>query len=262
MVTTQSGNAASAGTQAVERALAILQCLAGDVEDLGVSTIGKHVGLSPSTVHRLLGALTRMGYVQQNPATGRYLLGRAAFVLGQSAQRRLGLDLVQERIEGLSRAVEESVNLGVRFGDEAVVMLRVESRQPLRYDQPVGSHVPLHASALGKALIGFADDLDAQLEHLQPLPALTSHTITNLVALGEHLRETRLRGYSVDDEEGLLGVRCVGAPVFNHHGQVSAAIAIQVPAVRMPDKRRQELGELVVLCAAEIQDILPANGWL
>ncbi|MCL4421729.1 MAG: IclR family transcriptional regulator [Actinobacteria bacterium] len=249
----------SSGTQAVDRALAVLDCLVQAQGALGVSAIARQVGLSVSTAHRLLGALMAGGYVSQDGLSGQYYLGRAAIVLGQSAQRYRGLDLALAVLEHLGQETGESVNLGVRDGMVALVVLRVESSQALRFDQPVGSKVVLHASSMGKALLAFSQDMGQEVKALGSLAQITPHTITDAALLRKELEATRDRGYSVDNEESMLGVRCVGAPVLDRSGRARAAVTIQAPAVRVSPERRLELAKLVMESASQIARVLPAH---
>lgn len=247
---------ARSGTNVVERALTVLGCFTKnqDVSSLGVTEIASMLGLSLGTTHRLVRILVKFGYLEQNSKTARYMLGRSALFLGHAAERELGFHRAREVIETLSAATGESVNLGIRDGNDAVIVLRAESRFPLRLEQPIGSRLPLHASSMGKAILAFSG-LEPEVPRGK-LISITSHTISEPSALLTELKETRVRGYSIDDEEGTLGVRCVGAPV-RQGSTLLSAIAIQVPSVRMPIERFEELGLLAIAAADQIAQLLP-----
>ena len=149
------GPEARTGAQAVERAIAIISCFDPDVDDLGLGEIAQRSGLRASTAHRIVRALVRGGFLAQDGRTERYHLGARLAVLGQTAMARYGLDLALPDLEHLARATGEAASLGVRSGGDVVVVLRAESAEPLRFDRPHGSRVPLHASAMGKALLAF-----------------------------------------------------------------------------------------------------------
>ena len=123
-----------------------------------------------------------------------------------------------------------------------VVVLRAESAQPLRFDRPHGARVPLHASAMGKALLAFgpADPSQAVAE-LEPLERFTPHTLT-ASALITDLEATRARGYAVNFEERHDGVGGVGAPVLDRHGVARAGVAVQGPIHGFGDDRIPILG--------------------
>lgn len=242
------------GTQAISRAFAVLHLFRDRGADFGVVQVASELGLSLSTAHRIIRALVAEGYLRQN-SDDRYDLGTAAFLLGQSAQRYLGLDVVRPVLERLSEQTGESVNLGLLDGSRALVALRVESPHPLRFSQTPGTQITLYATSLGKSLLAFNPALH---DALPPrLAQLTPKTHRSVESLRRDLAEVRTRGWSIDDEESLLGVRCVAAPVLDRRGEAQAAVAVQAPAVRMPDARFAEIGPLVVSVAHEIAAVLP-----
>lgn len=250
-----------AGTQAISRALAVLRVFREQASDLGIMQLSSILGLTPSTTHRIVRALVAAGYLTQSGVTDRYLLGREAVLLGMAAQRNLGLDAARTVLEAVGAATGESVNLGVRDHDQdcALVVLRIASPQPLRFDQPPGTRVPLHASSMGKALLAHGGD-----EPFPPagvtLTRYTPTTITTPRRLRLELAEVRARGFSVDREESTVGVTCVGAPVLDEDGRAFAAVAIQAPTVRMSPGRMDELGELIRSAADDVASVLSVSG--
>lgn len=228
------------GTQLIFRTLDVAECFVTENE-LGISDIARKAKLSPSTTHRIVRALVARGYLEQDEGTDRYHLGRSAVLLGQAARGHFGLDHVLPILERLSASSGESVNLGMLDGDEVVVAMRVASQQPLRLDQPVGSRIPLHCSSMGKALLAFgASNGPADLGEIELLP-VTPATITSLHAFVAEIDEVRAKGYSRDREEGIVGVSCIGAPVFDALGRNIAAIAMQGPTARMSEGRVADL---------------------
>ncbi len=144
-------------------------------------------------------------------------------------------------LEALAARTGESVNLGTRIGDEVLIVAHVASAHPLRFDQPVGSRVPVHASAMGKALLAGAADPGAAVAALGDLSAITGATLTTPGALLRDIELTQARGWSMNDGERDPGVRTIGAPVHGPDGRPIAAIAVQGPAIRMDDDRLPEL---------------------
>jgi IclR family transcriptional regulator, acetate operon repressor len=252
------GGAHVAGAQTISRAFAVLRLFCDHRGDLGVGTISKELGLNLSTTHRIVRALVAEGYLAQNEDSERYYLGTGALLLGQAAHRTFSLDVVYPVLQRLAANTGESVNLGVLSGDVAVVVERIESREPLRFTQPPGTRVPLHASSMGKVLLAFNDEAEQRtLKGVTRLKRITPKTHVTAKALRSDLRRTRERGWSIDDEESTIGVRCVGAPICDRAGIAAAAIAVQAPAVRMPDERFEELGPEVTKAAQEVSALLP-----
>jgi len=240
-----------AGTKAIDRALHVLSSFVTTPEQ-GITEIASDANLSPSTVHRIVRALVQSGYLEQSSETDRYHLGHAAHVLGQSARESWGFDRALPILERIGSLTGESVNMGLADGADVVVLLRVESVQPLRFDQPAGSRISMHCSSLGKALLAFTD---------APLPTLnysriTPTTITTEADFEKDLAKTRERGYSIDDQESIPGVSCIGAPILNAEGIAVAALAVQGPSVRMTAERIEAISEQAIAAAAEIRTTL------
>ena len=248
----------STGTQAIERSLAVLSCFMQADPELGITDIARSLELSPSTVHRIARALVGGGFLEQNERTNRYQLGRSLLLLGQVAQHSFGLDRAHPIAERLAEETGESVNLGIREPGVGVVAMSVASKHHLRFHQPPGTRAPLHASAIGKALLAFGGALEHELGALPPLAPLTAQTITSLSALRAELTLTRERGWSFDDEESIPGVRCLGAPILGGRGEARAALALQSPSVRMSHERVEELRPALLRAALDIQFALPA----
>lgn len=246
-----------AGAQTISRALGVLELLREADRDVGLMEIVRAESLQTSTAHRILRALSSAGYVTQDGESGRFRLGRAAFLLGRSAERDLGFDAVAPLLEGMRAQTGESVNLVVREGDHGLVMLREESSQPLRFTQPAGTRIPLYCTSTGKVLLAFDSQTPYETAILDELEPLTESTITSARQFVAELQEIRQRGYSINRGERIEGVCGVAAPVFDLGQNLLAAIAVQVPQVRMSEERYSELGAVVVSTARSISEILP-----
>lgn len=248
---TRADGAGTTGTKAIDRALMVLSSFVDEAEQ-GITEIANRVDLSPSTVHRIVRALVQNGYLEQSQHTDRYHLGPTAHVLGERARENWGFDRALPMLERIGSITGESVNMGVADGTHVVVLLRVESVQPLRFDQPAGSRISMHCSSMGKALLAFSE---------APLPDLsfervTDTTITSKAAFERELAEVRERGYSIDREESIEGVSCVGAPILDTNGVAVAAIAVQGPTVRMTPERRAVIADQAIETASEIRKAL------
>lgn len=250
------------GAQAVERALAVLRCVEADEEShvgVSISELAQRTGLTVSTAHRLARTLTEAGLLYQDPRTERYQLGPALVVLGEKAARRLGYQHALPLLEELAAATGESINLGIRAGNEVRVVLDVVSRQPLRFNQESGSRVPMHVSAMGKCLLAGAEDIEAEIVALGDLVKATHRTITDRDQLRAELELVRERGWALNDEERNPGVRAIAAPVPAPDGGVLGAISIQGPTVRITDDRLPELAALLDKTTHRVAPLLSAR---
>jgi DNA-binding IclR family transcriptional regulator len=249
---------ARSGAQSVERAIAILQCFTTGASERGISELATELQLGPSTVHRLVRALCDGGLLAQDASTERYHLGSTTVLLGQLAVEQFGFALARTELEALAEETGESVNLGVRQHDTVVTLLGAASREPLRVDQRPGTRVPVHASAMGKAILAFgATGLAETVAAVSSLERLTKNTITSRRRLTTELAVVRAKGFAVNDEERNVGVRAIAAPVLDHAGTARAAIAIQGPSVRMAQGRTEAIAQAAIATAGRVARLVP-----
>ena len=253
----------AAQVQSLTRGLSILDCLARAEGGLTLTDIAHRVTLPPSTTHRLLSTLERGGFVYQAGDLGHWYVGLHAFTVGSSflASR----DWVAESHPYMRRLMEqagETANLAILDGTEAVFIDQVQCRETMRTIVRLGSRVPLHASGVGKAI--FAALPDEQIEAIlkvKGLPRITENTITAPETMWASVRVIRQRGYSFDDEEHLIGTRCVASPIYDEHADVLGAISLAGPVSRLPDSRIKLLGPVVAHVAEGLaQESLGRSG--
>lgn len=240
--------------QSLTRGLSILECLAKAEGGLTLTDIGHRVLLPPSTVHRLLATLEKMGYVYQAGELGRWYVGLQAFTVGSSFLS--SRDFVAQSHPFMRRLMDQSgetVNLAILDGTEAVFVDQVQCREMMRTIVKLGSRAPLHASGVGKAMFASLpdDQIDAILK-VRGLPRITGNTITTPETMWASIRVIRQRGWSFDDEEHASGTRCVGSPIYDEHAETLGAISLAGPSSRLPDERIKQLGPLVAHTAEEL----------
>jgi DNA-binding IclR family transcriptional regulator len=245
---------AAGGTQAIDRAIAILFAFTHDAPEHKMTALSRALNLNKSTVHRLLSALGRAGLVRRNERTGGYRLGPAALDLGA---RFLGtLDLRTEarpHLERLAREHGESVNLAVLDGGEAISIDYVIGTNSMQVVSKLGQRVPIHCSASGKALVLDLDgDALARLLGRQPYTRYTEHTIVTAAELARQATTGRKQGWAFNDEETELGMRAIGVPVRDHTGAIVACISLSAPSFRMDKARVRLLAEASLATAAAI----------
>lgn len=233
--------------KSLDKALALLEQI-GETEDgLALSDLAQRVGLPPSTAHRLLTTLERRRFVQFDNSQRRWCIGVQCFTVGSAFLPRR--DLVRTALPFMRQLMEtsgETVNLAVESNGEAVFLAHVESNEMMRASSRPGSRVPLHGSAVGKAIMSFMPEREVtRILHKQGLRRLTPNTIVSPTQLRLALGEVREKGYAFDNEEHAFGVRCVAAPVFDERGEAVAAISLLGPATRLNDERVPDLGARV-----------------
>ena len=179
--------------------------------------------------------------------------GVAAFFVGAAfARSRDKLTLTRPYLRRLMEVSGETANLFVESDGEAICIGQIESRHAMRAITGVGGRVLLHSSGAGKALLAHMEPARRQRTlATMALPRETQRTIVDRGRLESELDEMRALGYSVDDEEHALGLRCVAAPLFDDLGQAVAAISVSGPSARIPVERLPVLGRLVAQAALE-----------
>lgn len=254
MPTSDRGDATTrSGTQSIERAIAVLECLRLSDRSLALSEIAREIELTASTVHRLVRALVKAGYVEQDHSTEHYRLGIGIAVLGQRAIESSGYQLARPILAALSESSGESASLAIRRGAEVVVIDRVMGPAPLRFDHPTGAELAAYASAMGKALLAFSSStIEAEVAQHQSLERFTPRTITDRDTLAIELTKTAERGYAINIEERYDGVSAVAAPVLSASGRAHSAIGLQGPSIRLTPSRLAELVPLVRDAASEV----------
>lgn len=233
--------------QSVTRALSVLELLDAHGE-LGVTEIGQMLSLEKSTAFRLVSTLKACKYIVQNAANSKYSNSYKLFQMGSNVARNTGLPKMGHPFMlELSSRTGEAVNLAVLDGSKALYISKIESTDSIKVCMNLGQSIPLHCTALGKALIAhLPENRVRELLRDEPFVRFTSNTVSNMNELVEELARIRARGYSIDNEEHIKGIRCIASPVFDSTGQVPAALSIALPQFRFDENpERERLYDLV-----------------
>jgi IclR family transcriptional regulator, acetate operon repressor len=240
--------------QVIDRALGVLEVLAGEGQPMSLVKLSKRLGLPKSTTMRLLMVLEGHRFVEKSAESGLYRLGLKLFELGSKAVAQFDLtERARPHLERLVSRTGETAYLSVLDGAEALVLERVESSRAVRVPASVGWRNPAHCTAVGKVLLAHTPEsrLTAVLGKAR-LRAYTQNTITSVAQLREELRRVRERGFALDDEETEDGLRCIAAAVQEHSGRVAAALGILGPAYRIPDGSVATLAATVIGAAHKL----------
>lgn len=243
---------------AVERAILILQLLGQEPEGLTISQITKRISIAKSTVFTILTTLNIYGMVERVEDTGRYQLGIELFTLGSSVLERLDVrSRAYPILKRLAQNTQLTTHLGIIDETEVVYIEKIEGQGPIQIQSAVGRRMGVHCTSLGKAILAQWPE-----EKLQAILAgytlvqRTPNTITSIPLLQENLARTKERGYAFDDEENELGIRCLGAPIFNHRKEVLYAVSISGPRDRVSLDSVEQLAEKLKQAAQEISQTI------
>jgi PcaR/PcaU/PobR family beta-ketoadipate pathway transcriptional regulator len=219
----------SYGIQSVSRALAIMELFDERRPYLSTTEIAELTGLNRATAYRFCQTLLSLGYLEE-VAPRRFRPGLKAVSLARAALSSRELpDLAQPYLRDLRDTTGETVNMALLDGMEVVYVSRLLSHHLLALRLFVGSRLPVYASSLGRAMLAFLPDneLETILDGIA-FQAFTRHTIADRRRLLAELHRVRVRGYAINDQELVLGIRGIAAPIFGVGGRPIAAINLSI----------------------------------
>jgi DNA-binding IclR family transcriptional regulator len=240
------------GLQSVTRAMRSLEMIA-EAGELGVTELGRRLGVHKATASRLASTLADRGLVERDPLTDRYRLGFGLIRLAGAAMA--GLDLVTTArpvLEDLADRTRETVNLGVLSGDGVVYIDQITGTRSIVAVSWVGRRTPLHCTSNGKVLLAYMSEKERARHLSGELERRTQNTVVEKDRLLSQLQEIRVRGYAQALEELEEGLNAVAAPVRQADGSVVASLSVSGPAFRMPPMDLPRIGRLAMQAASTI----------
>ena len=249
---------------AIDRCLAVIECLAGQSRGLELSSIAQGLGLPKSATHRILQTLAARGWVTRDAGTENYVLSlRFAMLAFRDLDSRVITDVAQRVLDGLARRTREYARIAVAEGDTLVWVARAQGAEAgLRYDPDMGVEVVLHTTATGRAWL--ASMLEG--EALRIVATSTSagnalshpETRADLDEVRRTIAETRARGWAISREEAAVGIIAL-AVVFHEDPEpgspVAGTLSIAGPAARMDESRHPELVSALRAAARELEKV-------
>jgi len=228
--------------KSIDKAMGILRELYTASRPLRVSELARSLELTPSVVSRIVSTLARGGLVDHDEETNRIQLGLGLALLGHSALGRRKLDYLAIPVMArLSEEFREYISLS-RLVEGRVVMVRGGPVEVMQQDTFLTAVVPVHASAPGKLLAAWQPE-HALLDLLKKrgMDAYTPNTITSMRQFKEELSRIRRERFALDDEELVPGLRHVAAPIFDHDGNVVAALSAGGPRAKLNQEEVERL---------------------
>lgn len=229
-------------SNSLERGLEVLELLA-ERGEIRLGELAREVNVSRATAFRVLATLQNRGYVKHSRSDRSYRLGSALRALAARSDVSSVVSLAAPAMEQLRAATSETVNLALVRRRRVVYASILEGVHALRMSATVGEAVPVHAAAIGKAVLAhLPPEQRATFLGPEPFPALTKRTPTRTKELEEELDRVKARGYAEDDEEVEVGAACVAAPILDSHGLPVGAMSVSGLAARLPKDARAMLG--------------------
>jgi DNA-binding IclR family transcriptional regulator len=234
--------------QSLARGLQIIELLSNAEEDLGNKEISTMLGLDKSSISRFMHTLIKYGYVERDTRTGSYKCGPRIVQLSNKILHRMPLrDHAHPFLRQLVNLTGECAHLAISAQGQVLSIDEVKVDLMYQVSADVGTLLPLHSTALGKVLMALGD-----LPTPDTLQSYTPRTIVDPEQLKLHLAQVRTQGYAIDDEENIIGVRCVAAPVFGYDDELLGAMGISGPGTRVTLEQIKNIAETVADVASSL----------
>lgn len=231
---------------ATEKTMLVLEAA---IVDGHLSQIAQSTGLSVATVHRILADMVRAGWLFQ-AHDKVYRPGRRSYAFASHLTDESQLEaIVSPFLAELTDKTGLTSHLGVIRDDSIVYVAKVDAEKPYRMNSRVGGVVPLHSTAIGKAVLAqMPQEQAVELIDRTGMDPITPHTLTSPEQLQIEFEAVRNQGWAQDDEENEEGLRCVGAHIRGLNGGVS----VSGLKYEVDEATRDELAKAVLETAQQI----------
>ncbi len=243
---------------AVERTIAILEAVAGRATGLSNAEISRKLQIPKSSASYILRALEKRGYLRRERDNGKYRLGVKVLSLGRGALS--GLDVREIALPVMRLLMQHSgmtSHLAILDGSEAVYVEKVDSGGFIKMNTWIGRRMEVHSTSVGKALVAYLPESQVTgILRQRGLSRRTPRTITSTARFLRDLHRVRELGYALDDEENTVGVRCIGAPIFNAAGEVEASLNVTGTTQQINEQTLPRIADMVKEAARRISSQL------
>lgn len=232
----------------------MLEMLAASHRGLTSSEIARNLNLPRSSAHYVLLTLERCGYLYRGDERGRYVFTPKLFELANSTLERLRIrDVARPALRALGEETNLTVHMAIIDQNEAVIIDKVE-RKNHHLATWIGKRMPLHCTGTGKALIAFQPQVVTDRVISCGLIRYNDNTIVSPRKFREELAKIRVNGYALDDEEETVGLRCIGAPIFDSSNQPAAAVSVAGTIHQIAPENFKPLVDAIRRAATRISD--------
>jgi DNA-binding IclR family transcriptional regulator len=229
------------GAQAVDRAIEVIDCFGNGEPELSLSELARRAGLPASTTHRITQALVQGGLLERS-GRDRYRIGQRLAALAVPVLSRLGVDEAAPYVYKLAEGLKITASIGVPGDGELLTVFSARPSSEFREVQVPDQREPLHASAMGKAILAHQPGGPrAAVDRLGQLHPFTGRTHTSPANLITHLDQIRRRGFALSDGERTEGVRALAVPLLGARHQVWGALGVQERSRRLTDDRVDQI---------------------
>lgn len=214
-------------SRAATRTVNILEYIAKEKQGVTLSDIANELDIPVTSASDIVKALLDIEMIEIIDERSKvYGIGVKAYYIGNAFLSNTNLiDKAKPIIEEIGLELKKTVFMGKAVNDEITYIYKFEPRASIVTTCPIGSRTSLHGTSLGKAIMAYDEEIHERIKN-KSLTKKTSFTITNHEALEEDLIKVRTNGFAIDDREQNELLLCIGAPVFDHTGNVIAALSV------------------------------------
>lgn len=225
--------------QSLARGFNVLTKVCESEAALSLSELAKESDLSIGAIQRLTYTLEKMGLVERDPSTKRFRTGSRMISLALSITRNLEIKKVAHPfMKALSDEIGEVVGLGALEGDHLILVEIIHTQQLLNINMNIGAVIHPHSTSTGKAILAFLpENRMEEIIGTKNLTKFTPNTITSVSSFRKELAQVRARGFATAFDENVNGLTTIGAPVRNSDGDVTAAMTIMVPSMKITKEK-------------------------
>lgn len=239
-------------TQSVVTAVRVIEAIS-ETQPIGLSELARVLDISKATALRMLTTLEGLRWVAQNEPTKQWSLTAHAYAVAvRSGPMSTLRDIAIGHMNALQLATTETVHLAIPDGDVLILAERLDTPHALRAFLPLGSKIPLHASATGLAFLAASEDDFVGQYLAAALDRLTDRTMTDRETLLEEVRVVRARGYSINEEGLSSGITSLGAAILGPGGDPLGSVSVSGPSSRIVPERYEQYGREVHAAARAI----------
>lgn len=235
------------GAKSLQKALALLRLFTPANPTRTGPELAGLTGMHKTSTYRMLATLCHERFLERNEATGEYSVGSAIYELGSLyLSTNTLLRAARPVVQLLNELTKEATNLSILEDGYITLVMREESKYEFRWGRHVGSVMPAHPSAMGKALLSelSEEEIDAIYPGEQ-LEQVTPNSPASKTQLKAELAEIRRTGVSFDFEGSAQWVVGIGAVVRNHTGRAVAAVSVALPTFRLDEDIQLRLAGIV-----------------
>ena len=225
------------------RVLDIFEALANSSEGLTMAEICREVGAPKGSISPILHTMADKSYISYDGLTKRYAIGLKTYLLGKSFDREsTSMGLFMAAMHDVTAACGETCQLGVLDHGRVLYVAKVDSPQPVRLTSSIGKTLPVHYTAIGKALVSELPEADVRAMLTEPLERPTAATVRTVDEFLAQLAEVRRSGFAYDHEEATEAVQCIGVGI-RRHGVIEYGLSVTTPSYRLTDEKVRRIKE-------------------